>query len=149
MQCFVYSRLSNFSLIRRLSPLLVYLPANLDTCLALMAFSSGSSFSCHTYYDTGRWFIWSHLKDRHPRPRVGFEPGTQGSPDLCASALTTAPRGHLSKGCKCILFISCLIIWAYKNCYWTYTYKLKGFGFIKKHSMVKVWITAGGHICLI
>jgi hypothetical protein len=23
---------------------------------------------------------------------VGFESGTQGSPDLCASALTTAPR---------------------------------------------------------
>jgi hypothetical protein len=26
---------------------------------------------------------------------VGFEPGMQGSPDLCASALTTAPRGRL------------------------------------------------------
>jgi hypothetical protein len=25
---------------------------------------------------------------------VGFEPGTQGSPDLCASSLTTAPRGQ-------------------------------------------------------
>jgi hypothetical protein len=69
--------------------------ANLDPCLALLAFSSEGSFSCHTYCDTGPRFIRSHLKDRHPRPTVGFEPGTQGSPGLCASALTTAPRGRL------------------------------------------------------
>jgi hypothetical protein len=29
-------------------------------------------------------FIWSHLKDRHLRPRVGFEPPTQGSSDHCS-----------------------------------------------------------------
>jgi hypothetical protein len=51
--------------------------ANLDLCLALMAFSNEGSFSCHTYCDTGPRFIWSHTKDRHPRPTVGFETGTQ------------------------------------------------------------------------
>jgi hypothetical protein len=40
-------------------------------------------------------FIQSHPKDRHPHPTVGIEPGTQGYPDLCASALTTAPCGLL------------------------------------------------------
>ena len=64
--------------------------ANLDLCLALMAFSSEGSFSCHTYCDTGPRFMLSHPKGRHPRPTVGFELGTQGSSDLCASALTTA-----------------------------------------------------------
>ena len=39
------------------------------------------SLSCHTYCDTGPRFIWSHLKDRHPHPTVGFEPLTQGSSD--------------------------------------------------------------------
>jgi hypothetical protein len=66
--------------------------ANLDLCLALMAFSSEGSFSCHTYCDTGPRFIRSHLKDRHSRPTVGFEQGTQRSPVYCASALTTAPH---------------------------------------------------------
>jgi hypothetical protein len=37
-----------------------------------------------TYCDTGPRFIWSHPKDRHPRPTVGFEPPTQGSSDHCA-----------------------------------------------------------------
>jgi hypothetical protein len=66
--------------------------ANLDLCLALMASSSEGSFSCHTYCNTGPQFIRSHPKDQHPHPTVGFEPGTQGSSDLCASALITAPR---------------------------------------------------------
>jgi hypothetical protein len=67
--------------------------ANLDlhVCLALMAFSSAASFSCHTYCDTGPRFIRSHSKDWHPSPTVEFEPGTQRSSDLCASALTIAP----------------------------------------------------------
>jgi hypothetical protein len=41
-----------------------------------MAFSSEGSFSWHTYYDMGPWFIRSHPKDRHQRPTVGFEPRT-------------------------------------------------------------------------
>jgi hypothetical protein len=73
--------------------------ANLDVCLALMPLSSEGSFTCHTYCDKGSQFIRSHPKDRHPRPTVGFEPGTQGSLDLCASALTTAPRGRLHQNC--------------------------------------------------
>jgi hypothetical protein len=48
--------------------------ANLDLCLALMAFSSEGSFSGHTYCDTGQR---SHPKNRHPRPTVGFERGVQ------------------------------------------------------------------------
>jgi hypothetical protein len=31
--------------------------ANLDLCLALTAFSSEGSFTCHTYYDTGPPFL--------------------------------------------------------------------------------------------
>jgi hypothetical protein len=37
--------------------------ANLDLCLALMAFSSEGSFTCHTYCDTGPPFLWSYPKD--------------------------------------------------------------------------------------
>jgi hypothetical protein len=89
---FVYSRLSSY-------PAAVTITgnraANLHLCLALMVFSSEGSFSCHTYCDTGPRFIRSHPKDRHPCPTVGFEPGTQGSSDLCVSALTTTPRGWL------------------------------------------------------
>jgi hypothetical protein len=66
--------------------------ANLGLCLALIAFSYEGSFSCHC--DMGPQFIWSHLKDRHPCPTLVFEPGMQGSPDLCSSTLTTAPRGQ-------------------------------------------------------
>jgi hypothetical protein len=51
---------------------------NLDLCFALKAFSSEGSFSCHTYCDTGPQFTWSHPKEQHPRPTVGFEPGKQG-----------------------------------------------------------------------
>jgi hypothetical protein len=62
--------------------------ANLDLCLALVSFSSEGSFSYHTYCDAGLQFIRPHPKDRHgPYPTVGFVPGTQGSPDLCAFAL--------------------------------------------------------------
>jgi hypothetical protein len=37
--------------------------ANLDLCLALTAFSSESSFTCHTYSDTGPPFLSSYPKD--------------------------------------------------------------------------------------
>ena len=37
--------------------------ANLDLCLALKAFSSEGSFTCHTYCDTGPPFFRSYLKD--------------------------------------------------------------------------------------
>jgi hypothetical protein len=37
--------------------------ANLDLCLALTAFSSGGSFTCHTYCDTGPPLIRSYPKD--------------------------------------------------------------------------------------
>jgi hypothetical protein len=37
--------------------------ANLDQCLALTAFSSEDSFTCHTYCDTGPPFIRSYPKD--------------------------------------------------------------------------------------
>jgi hypothetical protein len=37
--------------------------ANLDLCLALTAFSSEGSFTCHTYCDTGPPFFRSHPKD--------------------------------------------------------------------------------------
>jgi hypothetical protein len=45
--------------------------ANLDLCLALMAFNSEVLFfffRANSYCDTGPRFIRSHLKDRHPRP---------------------------------------------------------------------------------
>jgi hypothetical protein len=80
---FVYSRMSNSSTIWRLSPLPV-------TGLQIYGYARHSgplsregSLSCHTYCDTGPRFIRSHLKDRPPRPKVGFEPPTQGSSDLC------------------------------------------------------------------
>jgi hypothetical protein len=37
--------------------------ANLDLCLALTAFSSEGSFTCHTYCDTGLPFLRSYPKD--------------------------------------------------------------------------------------
>jgi hypothetical protein len=37
--------------------------ANLDLCLALTAFSSEGSFTCHTYCDTGPPFLRSYPKD--------------------------------------------------------------------------------------
>jgi hypothetical protein len=37
--------------------------ANLDLCLALTAFSSEGSFTCHTYCDTGSPFLRSYPKD--------------------------------------------------------------------------------------
>jgi hypothetical protein len=94
---FVYSRLSNFSAIRRLSPLPV-------TVLQIQTYASHSwllgvrvLFRANTDCDTGPRFIRSHPKDRHPHHTVGFEPGTQGSSDLCASALTTV---HLDQSTK-------------------------------------------------
>jgi hypothetical protein len=81
---FAYSCTSNFSAIWRLSPLPV-------TGLQILAYARRSgplsregSLSCHAYCDTRPRFIRSHLKDRHPRPTVGFEPPTQGSSDHCA-----------------------------------------------------------------
>jgi hypothetical protein len=37
--------------------------AKLDQCLALVAFTSDGSFSCHTYCDTGPRFIRSPMAD--------------------------------------------------------------------------------------
>jgi hypothetical protein len=37
--------------------------ANLDLCLALTAFSSDDSLTCHTYCDTGPPFLTSYSKD--------------------------------------------------------------------------------------
>jgi hypothetical protein len=37
--------------------------ANLDLCLALTAFSSEGSFTCHTHCDTGHPFLRSYPKD--------------------------------------------------------------------------------------
>ena len=37
--------------------------ANLDLCLALTAFSSEGSFTCHTYCDTGPPFLRSYPRD--------------------------------------------------------------------------------------
>jgi hypothetical protein len=37
--------------------------ANLDLCLALMAFSSEGSFTCHTHCDTRPPFLRSYPKD--------------------------------------------------------------------------------------
>jgi hypothetical protein len=37
--------------------------ANLDLCLALTAFSSEGSFTCHTYCNTGPPFLRSYPKD--------------------------------------------------------------------------------------
>jgi hypothetical protein len=55
---FVLSRTSNFSAIWRLSPLPVT-----GLCLALTAFSSEGSSTCHTYCDTGPPFLRSYLKE--------------------------------------------------------------------------------------
>jgi hypothetical protein len=41
--------------------------------IALMTFSSESSFMFHICCDGGPRFIWSHLKDCHPCPSVGFK----------------------------------------------------------------------------
>jgi hypothetical protein len=65
---FVYSCMSNISAIWQLSPLPVTGPT--PVCLALMDFSSEGSFTCHTYYDTGPRFIWSHPKEKHTRQTV-------------------------------------------------------------------------------
>jgi hypothetical protein len=37
--------------------------SNLDLCLALAAFSSKGSFTCHTYYETGPLSLRSYRKD--------------------------------------------------------------------------------------
>jgi hypothetical protein len=55
---------------------------NVDLCLALMAFSSEGSFTCHTCCDTVPLLIRSHPKDPQPRPTVGFDPATLGSSDV-------------------------------------------------------------------
>jgi hypothetical protein len=80
---FVYSHTSNFSAIRRLSPLPV-------TGLQILAYAWHSgpssrerSLPCHTYCDTGPQFIRFHPKDRHLRTTVVFEPSTQESSDFC------------------------------------------------------------------
>jgi hypothetical protein len=71
--------------------------ANLDLCYASHSWllTERVLFRANTFWDTGPRCIRSHPKDRHQHPTVGYEPETQGSPDLYASALTTAPRGRL------------------------------------------------------
>jgi hypothetical protein len=69
---------------------------NLDLCLAFMAFSNECSFSCQTYCGAVCRFVLSHPKDWHPHRTVGFDLRKQGSPDFCASALTSLP-GSLSR----------------------------------------------------
>jgi hypothetical protein len=84
---FVYSRLSNFSAIRRAAVTITGDgTANLDLSVALMAFSSEGCSSCHTYCDTGPWFIRSHLKDRHPRPTMDSNRG-RNDHKICAPPL--------------------------------------------------------------
>jgi hypothetical protein len=68
----VYSCLSDFSAIRRLSPLQVTCcKLDLHVCLASMVFSSEGSFACHTCCDTVPQFICSHprvpQRDSNPR----------------------------------------------------------------------------------
>jgi hypothetical protein len=84
VRLFFYSHTGNFLAIWWLSPLPV-------TGLHILAYARRSgplsregSLSCHTYCDTGPWFIRSHPKDLHPRPTMRFEPPMQGSSDLCA-----------------------------------------------------------------
>jgi hypothetical protein len=50
--------------------------AYLDPCLALMAFSSGGSFTYHTCCDTGLQFILCHPKDRQLPSTLEFKPAT-------------------------------------------------------------------------
>jgi hypothetical protein len=76
---FVYSRLNIFFCYLATVTITGDRAANLDLCLALMAFSSEGSFLCHTYCHKGPQYIQSHPKNRNPRPRMGFKPGTQGS----------------------------------------------------------------------
>jgi hypothetical protein len=67
--------------------------ANLDLCLLAVRVL----FHANTYCDTGPRFTQFHPENRHWRPKVRFEPGTQGSSDLCASVLTTVPCGRLTE----------------------------------------------------
>jgi hypothetical protein len=56
--------------------------ANLDLCLALVAFNSDplkGTFTFHTFCDMECRFIRSHPKDQHLRPTVGFVPAKQRS----------------------------------------------------------------------
>jgi hypothetical protein len=62
-------------------------------------------FLCHTKCDMGPRLIRSHPKNRHSRTIVGLKPRTQGSPDLCASVLTTASSGRLENDINISLFI--------------------------------------------
>jgi hypothetical protein len=86
---FVHSRLSNFFRYLTAVTITGVRAANVDLWVALMVFSSEGSFSCHTYCNTGPRFIRFYPNNWHPCPTVEFELGTQGSPDLSASALTT------------------------------------------------------------
>jgi hypothetical protein len=59
----VLSRTSNFFSYLATDTITVDGAANLDLCLALTAFSSEGSFTCHTYCDTGPPFLRSNPKD--------------------------------------------------------------------------------------
>jgi hypothetical protein len=62
----------------------------LDVWLAVVAYNSEGSLMSHTYCDTGLWYN-TVQKTSSKHPSVGFKPVMQGSSDLCAAALTTAP----------------------------------------------------------
>jgi hypothetical protein len=47
---------------------------NSDLCLPLMALCSEGLYTCYTCFDTGLRFVCFHLKDRHARPTVEFDP---------------------------------------------------------------------------
>ena len=104
---FVYSHLSNFSAIAITGDR----AANLDLCLALMAFSSEGSFSCYTCCHTGPRFIRSRPKDMYPSPTIGCEPGTQGS----SLRLRSAHSGRL-------MFFCLYIVWSFKIYLLPYTW---------------------------
>jgi hypothetical protein len=87
----VCSRLNNFFSFLAAITIAGDRATNLDLWLVHMATSSDGSFSRHTYCNTGPQFMRSYAKDWHPYCTVGFQQGTQGSLDICASALTTAP----------------------------------------------------------
>jgi hypothetical protein len=76
----------------------------------------------------GPRFIRSHPKKRHLRPTVGFEPGMQGSPDPCASALTTTPRGWL---CVSEYIVVCILLVTLTD-YLLFYVPLKNFSLIRR-----------------
>jgi hypothetical protein len=65
-QLFVLSRTINFAANLAAVTIAGDRAANLDLCLALTAFSSEGSFTCHTYCDTGPLFLRSYMYLKDP-----------------------------------------------------------------------------------